>query len=692
MDSGEAFLCHQCGKMFYRLSTLESHTKWKHMEKSNEFMCDQCGRTFQKKYNLLKHLESGIHDFSESVKCALCEFRAQNRKIMGEHYQHFHGISLKESNAYFKTADEFYLWKIEFESQTKSRFVKMSSSRKRKNGFIRSTFFCHRDGNFIPKGRNLRHLKVKGSNKINAHCPAKMDVDIGERIVIVSYITTHLGHEMDVTRMTLDISDRAAIANKLAHRVPFEQILDEINSPPKDSDLKRVNYLTRKDLWNIVDTFKINPKNVVYSKTRLRRKKKMEKPKKESKNKRIGYKHLNQKTNNTDGNEIVINNEEEVECTDSQVNAMNEGDDENIILCPVLKEENEEYIQEYALISDETGEDASTYYIINAEGELESISGRHVIYTEDGEVKLGETSGEVESEELTQPIDDISELVTLEEINGQDHPLKSDLTTVKKRKRNQVTIKNTSPINNSFHSNLGASNNSFLPKRKLVDINIVDCSENKPGIEMLKTEKEIDCDSDIQLKENISNVEVTNEQITITGEELEVENNPEYEVTIENYEEEQGEANEYVIISTDEDFDQCAVISNISDNEQEFDQFNHPLETMETVMVVEQHSEDPTIKEEVVDTYLMDEEECIPVLEEKPQWNEKRKEVLHKLLNVHNMINNEQQLKVFSKNISSLEHVLKALSKSEQPSPQSSGCELVHENSKQDENPKNSCR
>uniref|UniRef100_A0A1B6IXK7 C2H2-type domain-containing protein n=1 Tax=Homalodisca liturata TaxID=320908 RepID=A0A1B6IXK7_9HEMI len=688
MDAGEGFLCHQCGKMFYRLSTLESHTKWKHMEKTNEFMCDQCGRTFQKKYNLIKHLESGIHDVSETVKCALCEFRAQNRKIMGEHYQHFHGISLKESNAYFKTADEFYLWKNEFESRTKSRFVKMSSSRKRKNGFIRSTYFCHRDGNFIPKGRNLRHLKVKGSNKINAHCPAKMDVDIGERIVIVSYVTTHLGHELDVTRMSLDRIDRAVIANKLAHRVPFEQILYEINSSP-DSQLKRVNYLTRKDLWNIVDNFKINPKNVVYSKTRLRRKKKIEKPKKEPKKKKICYKYTNQKSDNTDGNEIMINNGEEVNyATDGQVIAINQGDEENIIICPVLKEENEEYSQEYALVSDEAG---GTYYIVNAEGELQSISGHHVIYTEDGEVKLCETSSEIKNEELSQQNtsvllvqesmeDNVHKLVTLNE----SYCLTSDHIQVnKEHSGSPITLSGKTTGNITSESDNSDRNKAFLPKQKpIVHINVDNFPENEQTI---KTEKEIDCDLDIPLKENISDEDLGSQQLTVAGEVLEVENNPEYEVTIANYED--GEENGYVIVTADEDFKQCTVISDIGATEHEFGQ-----SATENVTVKDEDSVQTTFKEEVVDTYVLGEEESTAVLEEEPQWNEKRKEVLNKLLNVHNMINNEQQLKVFSKNISSLEHVLKALSKCDEPVPQPSGSNIPCEKSKEEGSPKHSCR
>lgn len=394
MDENEVILCHVCGKEFYRVSTFESHMRWKHSDKSEEYMCELCGRTFQKKYNLIKHMESGAHLVMESVKCAVsdCDFRTINRKLMANHYQSYHKVALKEITHYFKTVEEFFNWKSVYETKTRARYVKMSSSRQRKNGCIRSTYFCHRDGNFIPKGKNLRHPKMKGSNKINAHCPAKIDVEMGDNIVVASCVETHLGHELDISRLSLEPEEKALIAEKLAMKVPFEQILEEVNNLNKSTDsgfVKRLNLLTRKDLWNIVETFKLNPKDVVYSKTRMRKNKLLAKPKKEIKienSKRLELLKRQSKMRTIKRAPISLTEEDQIEYdTESLVQGqLVSTDDGNVVYCPVIVQgENGEY-QEYALVTDENGSiDDDSCVIINSKGEYESLAGQQFLFTDD---------------------------------------------------------------------------------------------------------------------------------------------------------------------------------------------------------------------------------------------------------------------------------------------------------------------
>lgn len=78
------------------------------------------------------------------------------------------------------------------ENKTFSKFVKKGTST-----FIRYT--CHRSGTYIPRGKRLRHLKTQGSNKINAYCPAYIQVFIqSDNKLSIKYLETHVGHNLDI--------------------------------------------------------------------------------------------------------------------------------------------------------------------------------------------------------------------------------------------------------------------------------------------------------------------------------------------------------------------------------------------------------------------------------------------------------------------------------------------------------------
>lgn len=624
----DVFLCHECGKVFYKLSTLESHARWKHNDKTTEFMCDQCGRTFQKKYNLQKHIEVGVHYVAETVRCAAeeCNFRAQNRKGMCSHYENYHGIFLNETTIYFNNTEEFFDWKTQYENRTRARFVKMSSSRKRKNGIVKCTYLCHRDGNFIPKGKNIRLMKGKGSNKINAHCPAKMEVDISEKLVTVSYIDTHVGHDLDIFRLSLNPEDKAAIAKMLSMQVPFEEILNDINSSAKNitdsNGVKRLNLLTRKDLWNIVETFKIDPKTVVYSKSRAKRKRQMGQLKRETKGNRYWLKVMKEEQQSLDGHQTVGDMEEGDEGA---------GEDESLVVYPVLvKGENNEFFQEYAVVSDgNIVDDDNNCLIINSQGELESISGDHIIYSEDGDMQIYESDVGYEDSESVA-VDDNVVMVSEAVRDG-----------------GEISISEEEEVNVCEMSSTGEIifiDDETYKIEKDCDDEVVE------SIVAIKEENIVEnVNSDLDMKQDIYDSEImytenSEENEAVEGvfdENLPKIENLEYEVTEQGFEEDQ--VDEYVIISTEED--ECNVIS-------------------EECNEVDKST---TLSSSSVKTSIDKVSDITNKIE--PQWQEKRKEVLNKLLNVHSMINNEKQLTVLSKNISSLESVLKSLSKNDNQVP-----------------------
>lgn len=68
---------------------------------------------------------------------------------------------------------------------------------------------CHRsyDSN-IKGGRRTKYL---GSNKIGAACPSRITVRYLCDAIVVSYTDTHVGHECDVGKVPLTLSEKMTI-------------------------------------------------------------------------------------------------------------------------------------------------------------------------------------------------------------------------------------------------------------------------------------------------------------------------------------------------------------------------------------------------------------------------------------------------------------------------------------------------
>ncbi|KAJ8940655.1 hypothetical protein NQ314_010641, partial [Rhamnusium bicolor] len=66
------------------------------------------------------------------------------------------------------------------------------------------------------------------SIKINGYCPAKLNVFENRETgyVKVNFPKTHVGHGMDLGRMTLSKSEQEEIAAKISQKIPFDQILN----------------------------------------------------------------------------------------------------------------------------------------------------------------------------------------------------------------------------------------------------------------------------------------------------------------------------------------------------------------------------------------------------------------------------------------------------------------------------------
>ncbi|XP_050299822.1 uncharacterized protein LOC126738496 isoform X2 [Anthonomus grandis grandis] len=157
----------------------------------------------------------------------------------------------------FNTIQEFELWKMDIEKYTKSSYVKEHGTYKSKS-FTRTTFVCHRSGCYKSKGKGERHLKLQGTNKINAFCTAAIKLTETQDKCKIEFLETHLGHEHDLGNLFLSKLDKETIAAKLAAKIPMTAILDEVRDSVASEDLERLHLLTRKDLYNIEQQYNLS--------------------------------------------------------------------------------------------------------------------------------------------------------------------------------------------------------------------------------------------------------------------------------------------------------------------------------------------------------------------------------------------------------------------------------------------------
>lgn len=178
-----------------------------------------------------------------------------------DHFKTRHDISVEVEIKKFKSFDDFNLWKSAEEKRTKSSFVNKHGSYATSN-YVKKLYECHRSGKYISEGSGLRHLKTQGSNKIGAFCPAAITLTVEEEMYKISYIKTHVGHDNDLGHLFLNKEDREEVASKIAAKIPLPTILDDIRDTICSSNFERLHLITKKDLYNIEQTYNLNATSV----------------------------------------------------------------------------------------------------------------------------------------------------------------------------------------------------------------------------------------------------------------------------------------------------------------------------------------------------------------------------------------------------------------------------------------------
>ena len=102
-------------------------------------------------------------------------------------------MSIEEKEISFNTLEEFYEWKEEFETTTRSLFVLKCAPHVSSNGIKVFYYYCNRADTYKSEGAGKHRLKTQGTAKIGSQCSAyiKAVQDIKTHKIHCSYCPTH---------------------------------------------------------------------------------------------------------------------------------------------------------------------------------------------------------------------------------------------------------------------------------------------------------------------------------------------------------------------------------------------------------------------------------------------------------------------------------------------------------------------
>ncbi|XP_017782531.1 PREDICTED: uncharacterized protein LOC108566907 isoform X2 [Nicrophorus vespilloides] len=259
--STSGFFCSVCVKTYANRSNLRTHIQLCHPDQLNEiapkkknYDCEFCSETFKNKILFNRHRK--VH--TSGLKCPLCEV-IDVKPALIQHFTLVHNVDINIEQFDFQTFEEFNSWKEQIEEENTVFFSNRHGTVKSIT-FTRKRYECNRSGAYQSQSKGSRHLK-NGSKRMNAYCPASIILDYKNGIYNVKYTSTHIGHTNELRRIPLTKTDRLILADKVANKIPFDSIIEDIKGSLQDSNLERIHLVTKQDLRNIKRDFHLDKLN-----------------------------------------------------------------------------------------------------------------------------------------------------------------------------------------------------------------------------------------------------------------------------------------------------------------------------------------------------------------------------------------------------------------------------------------------
>lgn len=253
------YSCSICTRNFSYKKNFNHHMKTCHGEFRCKEECDERNEESNEintTHNEVTTCGDSKRIRRKSTKCPMCDYSVARKEQLIEHFKTSHNVQIVRQQIEFFSQQQFDEWKCETECNNNSKFVVEKIEKLKGKTVI--YYACHRSGNYRPEGKGLRRLKTQGSCKINAYCPASIKkTEHSAEKIDVSYIETHIGHELELRHLQLTREENNYLAMKIAAKIPFDIILDDIRQTISSEELKRIHLITKKDLFNIQQSFNL---------------------------------------------------------------------------------------------------------------------------------------------------------------------------------------------------------------------------------------------------------------------------------------------------------------------------------------------------------------------------------------------------------------------------------------------------
>ncbi|XP_017772718.1 PREDICTED: uncharacterized protein LOC108559860 isoform X2 [Nicrophorus vespilloides] len=221
--STSGFSCSVCEKSFAIHSNLRKHVKSHRPDQikeiapskiKNKYNCEYCSESFKNKRRLIKHHKA--HNYGK--KCPLCKV-IDLKPALIQHFTLVHNVDINIEHHDFYTIEEFNSWKKQIEEENSIFFMQDRGAFKSAT-YTQTKYHCNRSGTYQSKGQGLRSLKIQGSIKIDAFCPASIILVYKNDVYSVKYTSTHIGHKNELCHIKLPEKGNLIMADGLDEIAP----------------------------------------------------------------------------------------------------------------------------------------------------------------------------------------------------------------------------------------------------------------------------------------------------------------------------------------------------------------------------------------------------------------------------------------------------------------------------------------